>query len=80
MLTLPPRLSSLNLSDVVGEDFRVRTDGVGRLVGQVGLVHSKLSDGNRREVAGGDRFQNGTVGVESTDGFQCFDAGVSVRL
>jgi len=80
MLTLPPRLSSLNFGDVVGENLRVGSDRIGGLFGQIRLVHSKLSDGNRREVAGGDRFQNGTVGVESTDGFERLDTSVGVRL
>ena len=79
-LTLPPRLSSLDLCDVVGEELRVGSDRLSGLFWQVGLVHTELSTRDRREIARRDIIQDGSVGVESADGLERFDRGVSVRL
>lgn len=78
--TLPPRLSSLDLCDVVGEQLRVGSDSLGGLDRQISLVKTELTAGDRGKVGGKDRVEYGPVRVEPADCLERLDRGVGVGL
>jgi hypothetical protein len=76
---LPPRLSSLNGSQIRPERSRVSADQGDVLRRDLGLVQAELSGRDKGEVGGDDLVEDFAVRVESADGFEGLDGGVRVR-